>query len=142
MADIIRVGGRNNTNETVSLALKDSTTICGRHTRRTAIKEIFMLVIMSTASSAELALDEDLALVLYSMCQQAREIHIGKLQQLVQGADHIFEDKQGRPTLSCVLGKASTCLLALKSPPSSGPAPNAVRSSPSLRQVRSFSRSP
>ena len=90
VADIIRVGGRNNTNEAVSLALKDSTTICGRHTRRTDIKEIFMLelhdkdnhldipllhpgdstqfihiksVIMSTASSAKLALDEDLALV-------------------------------------------------------------------------------
>ena len=36
-------------------------------------------VIMSTASSAELALDEDLTLVSYRMCQQAREIHIAKL---------------------------------------------------------------
>ena len=43
VADIIRVGGRNNSNEAVSLALKDSTTIFGWHTRRTAIKEIFML---------------------------------------------------------------------------------------------------
>ena len=55
---------------------------------------------MSTASSAELALDEDLSLVSYRMCQQSREIHISKLQQLAKGADHIFEDKQGRPTLS------------------------------------------
>ena len=114
------------------MALKDSTTICGRHARRTAIKEIFVLelrkkdnhldipqlhpgdgtqyihiksVIMSTASSAELALDEDLSLVSYRMCQQSREIHIAKLQQLAQGADNIFEDKQGRPTLSVRAGE-------------------------------------
>ena len=62
-------------------------------------------VIMSTASSAELALDEDLALVSYKMCEQARDIHVGKFQQLAQGADHILEDKQGRPTLSVRAGE-------------------------------------
>ena len=41
----------------------------------------------------------------YRMCQQSREIHIAKLQQLAQGADHIFEDKQGRPTLSVRAGE-------------------------------------
>ena len=39
------------------------------------------------------------------MCKQARDIHIGKLQQLAQGADHIFEDKQGKPTLSVRAGE-------------------------------------
>ena len=127
VADILRVGGKSNTIEAVSLALKDSTTICGHHGRRTAIKEIIVLeqrkkdnpldfphlhpgdgtqyihlksIIMSTASSAELALDEDLSLVSYQMCQQSREIHISRLRQLAQGADIIYKDKQGRPPLS------------------------------------------
>ena len=43
VADILKVGGKSNTTEAVSLALKESTTICGRHARRTAIKEIFVL---------------------------------------------------------------------------------------------------
>ena len=41
--DILRVGGKSNTTEAVSLALKESTTICGRHARRASIKEVFVL---------------------------------------------------------------------------------------------------
>ena len=88
--DILRVSGKSNGTEAVSLALKESTTICGCHARHTAINEVFFLelrennvhldiphlqpadadqwvhlksIIMSTASSIELALDEDLSLV-------------------------------------------------------------------------------
>ena len=104
VSDILRVGGKSNTTEAVSLALKESTTICGRHARRTAIKEIFVpelsknkdhldiphlhpgdgtqyihlkSIIMSTASSAELALDEDLSLVSYQMCQNLQVVSAG-----------------------------------------------------------------
>ena len=42
VSDIIRVGGQNDDGQAVSLALKDGTTVCGRHARRTAVSEIYM----------------------------------------------------------------------------------------------------
>ena len=125
------------------MALKDGTTICGRHARKTAVSEIYIFelhkrddhldiphlhpddstkmihvksVIMSTAASAELALDQDLALVSYRLCLQAREIQIGKLQQMAQGADHIFQDPHGNPTLSVKAGEGTYVFQCTKVP--------------------------
>ena len=39
------------------------------------------------------------------MCRQSREILNAKLQQMAQGVGHIFEDKQGRLTLSVHAGE-------------------------------------
>ena len=143
VSDIIRVGGQNDDGQAVPLALKEGTTICVRHARRTAVSEIYMIelhrkddhldipplhpddstklihvksVIMTTATSAELALDQDLALVSYRLCLQAREIQIGKLQQIAQGADHIFQDPHGNPTLSVKAGEGTYVFQCTKVP--------------------------
>ena len=41
--DIIKVSGKANGTENVSLALKSATTICGRHARHTALDEVFVV---------------------------------------------------------------------------------------------------
>ena len=71
---------------------------------------------MTTATLAELALDQDLALVSYRLCLQAREIQIGKLQQMAQGADHIFQDPHGNPTLSVRAGEGTYVFQCTKVP--------------------------
>ena len=43
VADILRVKGKRNGSEAVSLGLKQPTTICGRHARHTAIEEVYII---------------------------------------------------------------------------------------------------
>ena len=47
-------------------------------------------MVMSSASSAELALDDDLSLVAYTICLQNQDIYQSKLRELADGKDTVF----------------------------------------------------
>ena len=73
-------------------------------------------MVMSSASSAELALDDDLSLVAYTICLQNQDIYQSKLRELADGKDTVFMSQQGSPVLPVKSGEVIYLFTCVKIP--------------------------